>query len=187
VLLRSARPRKPTLERAQITAETAVRLNARSSDAWGALGNVLTAQLRIDEALDAFANAVTLPPGRLRTRASYARLLFALGRPDEALEQVRQGHLESPLDVGYRGFEAVFLYHLGDPDGAEKLLRKVPELPKFVRAAPQVLMHILDDRGDTAEAVELSAAIQQGQGRDDSAERLLAAYRSGGRVAWPST
>ncbi len=81
------------------------RITGRSPDdhdAWTALGAALFAQDRNDDALKAFYNAAALAPRDPRVHFYAARVLYKLGRNDEAFMQCRWAVTLDPDDVGAR-------------------------------------------------------------------------------------
>ncbi len=80
----------------------ALAQNPGQAEKWNALGNLLRAEQRPEEALEAYRRAVFLDPGDGRYRGNLGTALVDLQRPEEALVWLTQAVAAAPADAQAR-------------------------------------------------------------------------------------
>jgi tetratricopeptide (TPR) repeat protein len=86
---------------------------------------------RVDEAAEAFSNALRLNPGSAKAHASFASILIAKGKPDEAHTQYEEALRIEPNNAEYHSGYAYLLEQLGRDEQAAR------ECEAAVRLAPK--------------------------------------------------
>jgi tetratricopeptide (TPR) repeat protein len=163
--------------------EKAIALNPKSADAWICLGRAYFNQkLRWDKAVDAFARAQALDPGRTDFYAPYYDSLRSSGKVEEGEKVLRARLARAPDDALAHYLLATALLDYRADTGtiaeAEKALRRSIQLQPDVPSSRTRLAQILLDRGDAKEASDLLAQAVILDPYYALARRLLArAYR----------
>ena len=95
-------PPEETLPHARAAVGRALALDDLLAEAHLALGNLLRAELRFDEAEKEFERALALNPGLAEVHKEYAHLLLEQGRFDEAVPAARRAVEIDPLSLPNR-------------------------------------------------------------------------------------
>ena len=111
-------PAEEALPPGRVAAEKALELDETLAEAHAALGNVLTAERRFEEAEREFQRALELNPGSAEVHRHYGRLLSRLERHEEAVREARLALELDPLSVAKRVSLASRLFTARDYEGA---------------------------------------------------------------------
>ncbi len=111
-------PAEEALPPGRAAAEKALELDETLAEAHAALGNVLTAERRFEEAEREFQRALELNPGSAEVHRHYGRLLSRLERHEEAVREARLALELDPLSVAKRVSLASRLFTARDYEGA---------------------------------------------------------------------
>jgi TolB-like protein/Tfp pilus assembly protein PilF len=132
---RGLRPPEETLPLGRAAVERALELDETLAEAHAALGTVLTAERRPEDAERAFQRALELDPGSAEVHRQYGRLLSRVGRHEESVREARLALELDPLSVGLRVSLVSRLFYARDFDGAIDEALNVLELePDHVNA-----------------------------------------------------
>ena len=132
---RGLRPPEETLPLGRAAVERALELDETLAEAHAALGSVLTAERRPEDAERAFQRALELNPGSAEVHRQYGRLLSRVGRHEESVREARLAVELDPLSVGNRVSLVSRLFFARDFDGAIDESLNVLELePDHVNA-----------------------------------------------------
>ncbi|MGA0393343.1 MAG: 2OG-Fe(II) oxygenase family protein [Rhodospirillales bacterium] len=134
--------------------ETALALEPGRSDILINLGNCRHAQSRLEEALEAYSQAITTDPNIAEAHNNYGNILRELGRFDEAESALRQALRLKPDHLPARSNLAGTLRSLGQLEDAEAEARKTLDLDPDFDPALTTLGRILLDGGKTDDAIE---------------------------------
>lgn len=146
------RPATQALERARSLARRGVALDPGSSGSHFALGSVLLASLRYQEATAALRTAVELDPGSSQAHHLYGFLLASKGQVREALREIETAIRLDPLALPILVTRARVLVLAGRADLAERALRDAAELDPDFPWTHQVLAGMLLDEGRLEDA-----------------------------------
>jgi TolB-like protein/Flp pilus assembly protein TadD len=108
--------------------EQALELDPDLAEAHAALGEVLTNELRLEDAERAFLRALELNPGSAEVRGGYSLLLLYLRRNSESVSEARRAVELDPLSIGTRIGLAIALLFVGDYEAALAEATRVLEL-----------------------------------------------------------
>jgi TolB-like protein/DNA-binding winged helix-turn-helix (wHTH) protein/Flp pilus assembly protein TadD len=121
--------------------------------------------------------ALELEPGSAFTRGIYATYLSAMGRHEEALEELQRAARLDPLDPVLRWKLAMLRWHLGQEEAAISDLQKITELdPDFAQGLARAAIPMI--RGRWSEA----ASIREAASADPRSDAILGfLYAKAGR------
>jgi tetratricopeptide (TPR) repeat protein len=145
-------------EQAELFLEAALSLAPGRSDILINLGNCQHAQSRLDEALEAYTQAISADPSIAEAHNNQGNVLRELGRFEEAEAAFRQA---LTLQTDYLSAQcnlAATFRSLGKLEAAESLTRKILEQDPTLDMALTVLGCTLLDQGRPDEAI---AALEQ--------------------------
>jgi tetratricopeptide (TPR) repeat protein len=157
-------------------------------------GRALMALYRVDEAEQAFAEAVALEPRHTEAQLNLARVRFMRGDPRFARD-IAAAAAASRGDVGLQLLFGTILRRAEDPAGAEALLRDVLRTNPTVPQVRSALADLLHETGrlkeaesealeaataapDDARIVETLVAILLSRGKPDDASPFIRAQRT---------
>ncbi len=156
-------PETEALPQARTAAEKALELEPTLAEAHSALGWVLQAELRFDEAEREYRRALELNPGSAWSHYQYSRLLRSLGRHEESVSEVRRAVELDPLVLRYRfgllsalGFAREYEATIAE---AQRLIEIEPDNPDafyFLSLAFGMTGRYEDAVGAASHAVELN-------------------------------
>jgi TolB-like protein/Tfp pilus assembly protein PilF len=178
------------LDRAERAARHALTLDARSAEAYSALGNVLSQRGRLDESAEAFQRSIALDPRYPTARQWYTGTLAMQGKTAEGLEQILTAQRLDPLslvigveagewlDVAGRRADATAQY--------ERVRERYPDTyllnlfagqhflvdRKFDRAAEFLGRLAIDLGADSASARRLESGIRDSSARAATLRRI---------------
>ncbi len=89
----------PTLEQAQAAADTALKLDARLSEAWTSSANIAAYREQYDQAEQMFRRAIELNPNNALTLKWYGQTLIEMLRIDEGLRNLERAASLDPLSA----------------------------------------------------------------------------------------
>jgi adenylate cyclase len=123
------------LEEALVTAQRAVTLDGNDALCHWSLAYVHLARKAFDLAADHLDLAITLNPSDAESLSHRAILEMFTGRPEQALQSIRQARALNPVRPNYYwGAEGIALYHLRRYGEAAKLFeRSTAKRPYFYR------------------------------------------------------
>lgn len=153
-------------EKAADAARRAVDANPRMVDAWDILGNALEQQARLEEAVEAYSQAMNLSGPRSEVILAISRVQLELGRVDEALaglDMVRQAGVVNPNSLRRIG---LLLAEFGRLDEALSIVEEVAEDGTAESLA--ALGRVLSEQDRQQEAIEIlnrSLAIEPDNAR----------------------
>ncbi len=154
-------PADAMFPKARAAAERAITLDARSGEAYAALGQALAWEHRWRESEAAYRTALSASPDDATVHQWYALTLAYMGRARESLVHTTIASRLDPLSVQINNFHGVMLYYAGDlPASLRQFERTVIAEPDsaWVRQNPWVLDnygHILGAAGRTTEGARL--------------------------------
>jgi len=129
-----------------------------------------------------FRTAIALNPNYPKAHQSYADLLVALSRFDEALAQIEAAHEMDPFSVTINHDMGFILYLARDYEQAAKRLRLTAELRPDYIPARTLLSFVLERTGRPREASEeYDRALALSQGKEVPMAALGRVYSAGGR------
>jgi tetratricopeptide (TPR) repeat protein len=108
----------------------------------------------LDDAANELRSALEIDPGHTGTRLDLASLYLAMGRMTEADELVNAVLSENPDDRRGKLMHGVVLYHAGELDEAQRVLREALVLNPDPTYAHYYLGLISERKGDPARALE---------------------------------
>jgi TolB-like protein/Tfp pilus assembly protein PilF len=153
------------LAAARIAVNKALALNPDLAAAHGARGLLSIFDIDLTGAETEFKQAVKLAPNDLDLRASLAEVQASLGRPEAAIEPIRQTLAADPRSNGWYGLLAIDLMALGRLDEAEHTTQEQIALqPSDGAKARLSSIEVL--RGNAAAALEKAEQVAPGQSRD---------------------
>ncbi len=133
------------IPQARAAVERALELDQTLAEAHAALGMVLTAELRFEEAEREFQRALELNPGSADVHLQYGGLLLDLARYEESVRQARRAVELNPLSIANRvGLASMLLFTRDSEasiDESLRILELEPEnsLAYYVLAAAYTL------------------------------------------------
>ncbi len=187
------------LPQARAAVEKALELDETSGAAHAALGSVLLAELRFEEAEREFIRALELSPSSADVHRQYGRLLNRLSRSDESVREGRRAVELDPLSVGNRVSLTSRLFNARDYEAAISEGLNVLELAPddigalFFLGVSYVLMDDFDngllrleravelDPGNPFRVTALAFAHARTQNREEAIQ-LLQTVEGGGPV-----
>ncbi len=128
---------KEALPQARAAVERALELDETLGEAHAALGMVLRAELRFEEAEREFQRALELNPGSADVHLWYGQLLLDLARYEESVRQTRRAVELDPLSMRTRLFLANMLEFTRDYDASIDESLRVLELDRRVAEGPR--------------------------------------------------
>ena len=136
-----------------------IRTNPLSVKGFEGLGSALFGESRIDEAVEAWEQAVSLGPKSPIAHHNLGLAYLRQNRRVAALGVFNRALQLQPSFVESRYQRAVLMREEGDTEGAEAEQRSVLEInPNFIPAKFQ-LAYLLDRRGETGDAIALYQEI----------------------------
>lgn len=136
------------------------------------LGFVLARQGKLDEAESQFRRSVAIDPGFAPAHQNLGRLLLQQGRPEEALEHLREAARRGPVDLDLALRLAELEVEHGDASVGEKLYESIAMEHGSVRAM-LALGRSLARRGEGQEAI---AVVYRAVEMAPNSEEALSAY-----------
>ena len=151
---------------ARAAANRALALNPDLAAAHNARGLLLLfADIDIAGTEAEFERAVQLAPNDLNAKASLAQVRASLGRPEAAIEPIRQALTADPRNAGWYSLLALDLMALGRLDEAEDAVQHQIALQSTDSAIARLsTIEVL--RGNAAAALEKAEQIPPGKTRD---------------------
>jgi serine/threonine-protein kinase len=136
-------------------AEKAIQLDPLLAEAHDALGMAYARDAQWDQSEKSFRRAIELDPGGSMSQSHFALfLLFALGRIDEALQQLRVAEKNDPLSPRVHAWLASVLISAGRYDEAASHCEKVPaDYPGSCQGRAQLW------QGRTGEALQILETV----------------------------
>ena len=148
-------------EQAELFLETALSLAPGRSDILINLGNCRQAQTRLDEALEAYNQAISADPTIAEAHNNQGNVLRELGRFEKAETAFYQALTLQPNYLSAQCNLAATLRSLGKLEEAESLARKTLDQDPGFDGALTILGRTLFDQGRTDEAISaLKQAIE---------------------------
>ena len=135
--------------------------HSRQALPWFNLGNVLRDQQRLPEALDCYARALEVEPGRPDARNNLGSVLHASYRFDEAEQAYRSCLATAPDYVEAQYNLASLLIDVGRFPEAERVCREIVERFPATPLAHSLLGAALAQQGKVASAVECHRTAAQ--------------------------
>ena len=154
------------LARAKAAAERAASIDPRSAEAFLAIGLVNAYGHRWAPAEDAYRRAIALDSTLVLVRMHYGRMLFAVGREEEALHQLERGEQLDPLNANMAATLATALSRAGRNEDALIVARRAFALDSTVNAARGMLLQTLVHAGRLPEARAVAERILRYVGSD---------------------
>jgi TolB-like protein/Tfp pilus assembly protein PilF len=153
-------PAAQTWPIARAASEKALRLDPRMPEAHVALGSVRdTYEWNWAGAESEYRRAIALRPADVLAHQWLALLLSRLGRHDEALREIAVAQTLDPLSPVVSSAAANILYYARRPDDAMQQCARAIQLDGTFALARIQLGLILDQKGQSAEAVRQLAAF----------------------------
>ncbi|MBI4885863.1 MAG: winged helix-turn-helix domain-containing protein [Acidobacteria bacterium] len=150
---------RPALERARLSAERALELDATVADAHFAVGEVRRMLLwDFRGARDAYSRAIALNSSFESARGGYARLLASIGNFGHAVREAELAHELDPRCLTANTITAWVRYLAGDYDAAIDLCRHTLEMDDSHLGARQLLGTALLAAGSRKEALRVLEA-----------------------------
>ena len=126
---------------AKAAAEQALALDPQLAEAWASHGQILRSERDWDGEEAAYLRAIELNPNYATAHQWYATLLAALGRPEEAVREIRRAEALDPASLAVSVATAVVLHVNGDYEAAIEQLRGTLELdPEYFSAVVWEMM-----------------------------------------------
>ncbi len=154
------------LPRALSAAQRAAALDARSAEAFLAMGVVHAYANRWASAEEAYTRALALDSTLVLARMHYGRMLFTVGREEESLRQLERGEQLDPLNANMAATLATGLSRAGRHQDALVVARRAFALDSTVNAARGTLLQSLVNAGRLAEASTVAERILRYVGTD---------------------
>ena len=153
-------PAQQAYARARSAADTALALAPDLAAAHLARGELfMRADLNWTAAEAEYRRALQLAPNDAGAKFSLGTLLPSLGRPEKALDLLRQAVAADPLSARRHAWLAINLLALGRLDEAAQVIGKAIELQPGAASYYWILTHIETQRGDAKAA--LAAATKE--------------------------
>ena len=154
------RPR-PHLDAARAAAEKALALDNTIAEAHLTLARINRSEWNWLAARREFETAIALNPNLAEAHDSYGRYLSVVGRPDEALAEIKRAQELDPLNIGFKADEAAALALARRPELAIPLLRQAIAAEPNSWDRHVSLAYVYDNVGRYSEAVtELREAMR---------------------------
>jgi serine/threonine-protein kinase len=178
-------PPGEAMPRARSLAEKALDIDPRLSEAYSALGQVLTLyEWDWAAAERAYRRALELNPGSAEARTAFATHLTIMGRHEEALAQVDRTRAVDPLNLRTAALAGFCLYRARQYETAIQRLQAVLSLAPRFPVAHRFLGITYLEAGDDGKAIaELQAAAEITRGSSTDLSFLGGAYAAAGRTA----
>jgi tetratricopeptide (TPR) repeat protein len=140
--------------RARAAALKALELDDSLAEPHATLGSILYEfDWKFPEAEKEFKRAIELNPNYATTHHWYSEYLLAMGRPDEALNEIKLAQAADPLSLIINSIFGIVLAVRGESDQAVTQLKKTIEMdPSFPRAH-MFLAEVYRDKGMYEEAI----------------------------------
>lgn len=161
-------PRGFAMQKAKEAALAALKLDDTFADAHTSLAFVeMHYEWNFREAEQEFKRAIDLDSNYSTAHEWYAFDLLAMGRPDEAIAEIKQAQQTDPLSAIVNTDFAEILYFARDYDGALQQARAMVEMDSNFAHIHRVLERIYDEKGMFPEAIaEGERAVALTGGRD---------------------
>jgi TolB-like protein/Tfp pilus assembly protein PilF len=153
------------LAAARVAVNKALALNPNLAAAHGARGLLSIFDIDLTGAESEFKQAARLAPNDLDIRASLAEVQASLGRPEAAIEPIRQTLAADPRSNGWYSLLANDLMALGRLDEAERTTQEQIALQASDGAKAR-LSYIEVLRGNAAAALAKAEQVPPGKSRD---------------------
>jgi len=180
-----------TLPSARAYATRAIEIDQSLAEAYASLGHINTFSWNFDEAETAFKRSIELNPGYATAHHWYSRYLRAVGRWDEAFDEVSRAKEFDPVSLVILNNIAENYIERGDMNPAQEECKRELEVDPNFFAAYQTLCILYSIQGRLPEAlaaaqksVELSnrlngslallGFVQGKSGRRDAAQAVIA-------------
>jgi tetratricopeptide (TPR) repeat protein len=176
----TAMPESEAYPQAIAAATKAVALNDSLAEAHRALAfGLFYWKWEVPEALEEYKKAIRLDPDNAEAHHWYATSLLALGRPNEALAEIRRARALSPTSSSILADRALILYRCGEQEAAIAALKEMEQAEPDFLSPPRYLAGLYFDHGDFAEYLQETqrVALLSGNPQDDA---LVAAAK----LAW---
>lgn len=172
-------------ERVMVAAEKAVELNPKSADAHSALAFMRAVRTRdLEGAERAARRAIEANPNSVRARLTYAQILYASDRADEAMEQASAAAMLDPFSPRVQSQMAEFALAAGHDQQAEQHLRLAIQLDSTAASPHLTLASIFEERGMMDQAIaELETAVSLAPNDPVVLTQLGTTLAEAGRVA----
>ncbi|MEO1169973.1 MAG: winged helix-turn-helix domain-containing protein [Pseudomonadota bacterium] len=176
-------------QQAREAIQTSLELDPSNAETWHTKGTILTRELKIDEAYEAFEKAYRLDPNSQRPLIGYGYANSALGHYEKAAELMQKAIAIDPLNGIWYGQMGGIELQRGDKRSAEKYMQQAYDFgfgPAVFTAAL-----LIGEREGSKAAIDYVEDCYQGFNASEKAElqsplaRKLAfnAFYKGGRLA----
>jgi len=178
---------KVEYEKAVKYLETATRLYPEFALAWCRLGEVHTAQQKVEAARAAFRQAIATDPGFIYPYDFLAQLELQNGQMEETVRLTAKALELNSNWISARYYQAIAQYYLGNLEGAEESLRIVQKSEDSAAypSSHYLLGHIHAERGEHQDAsVQYSLFLETNPPEDLGSEvrTTLAQWKETGLI-----
>ena len=153
---------------ARTAAEHSLSLDPQTTMAWHTLGNILTRELKCDEAVESFQKAYETAPDDPETLVGLAYAYSSIGLHEKAFPYVREAIAIDPLCAIWYGMLGGLELMRGEPEAAENALRRSFDLGYGPAAFTIALL--IADREDPDQAIAFLDENFEGLGPVEKAE-----------------